>query len=66
MFGTKIRLPKELLQRCKQHAANAGYASVEEFVAHSLEKEIRRATSNPLREGNEALTERLKGLGYLE
>jgi hypothetical protein len=66
MFGTKIRLPKELLESCKQHAANAGYASVEEFVAHTLEKEIRRAPSNSLQEGNEALTERLKGLGYLE
>ena len=40
MFGTKIKLDKDLLKRVKRFADIAGYSSVEEFITHALEKEL--------------------------
>ena len=45
MFSSKIRIDKELLKKAENCAAAAGYASVEEFVAHVLEKEMARLTA---------------------
>ena len=36
MFGSRIKLEKDLLLRCKRHAEKTGYSSVEEFVSHVL------------------------------
>ena len=44
MFGSKIKLDKDLLERCKEHAQVVGYSSVEEFITHALEKELRSST----------------------
>jgi metal-responsive CopG/Arc/MetJ family transcriptional regulator len=64
MFGgKKIKLDKNLLERAEAFAAEAGYASVEEFIAHILEREI--AKSNSEDESEEEVKERLKGLGYI-
>ena len=41
MFGSRVKLSKDLIDRCKQHAKEAGYDSVEEFISHVLEKELR-------------------------
>ena len=63
MFGSKIKLDKELLERAKRCAEIAGYSSVEEFVAHVIEREI-----NSLEEGGtseEEIKKQLKGLGYI-
>jgi len=65
MFGSKIKLDKDLFERCKQHAKEAGYSSVEEFITHTLEKELRKVEQKS-REGEEEVTKRLKGLGYIE
>jgi len=66
MFGgSKIKLDKELLERCKRHAEEKGYSSVEEFVTYTLEKELRKVEERS-REGEEEITKRLKGLGYIE
>ena len=66
MFGSKVRIPKELLARCKRHAEAVGYDSVEEFIAHTLEKATRQSAQETGAMENEAITKRLQGLGYLE
>lgn len=64
MFGNKIKLDKDLLERCKQHAEKRGYSSVEEFIAHTLEKEL-RGKETISDEDEEEISKRLKGLGYI-
>ncbi|MBI4338884.1 MAG: hypothetical protein HY680_02915 [Chloroflexi bacterium] len=62
MFGSKVRVEKELLKKAENCAAAAGYASVEEFVAHVLEKEIARLDEA---EFEESAVKKLQGLGYI-
>ena len=66
MFGgPKVKLDKDLLERCRKHAEETGYTSVEEFITHTLEKELRKGkTATP--EDEEKVAKRLKGLGYIE
>jgi metal-responsive CopG/Arc/MetJ family transcriptional regulator len=66
MFGgPKVKLDKDLLERCRKHAEEAGYTSLEEFITHTLEKELRKErTATP--EDEEKVAKRLKGLGYIE
>lgn len=65
MFDPKIKLDKDLFERCKQHAKETGYSSVEEFVAHTLEKEL-RSREKKSGEAEKEIAKRLKGLGYIE
>jgi CRISPR/Cas system-associated exonuclease Cas4 (RecB family) len=66
MFGgTKVKLEKDLYERCKKHAEEAGYSSTEEFIAYTLEKELRKVEGIS-KEDQEEVTKRLKGLGYIE
>ena len=65
MFGSKVKLSKDLIARCKQYAKEAGYGSVEEFVSHVLEKELRNVQQRTGKERDEIM-KRLKGLGYVE
>ena len=65
MFGSKVKLSKDLIDRCKQYAREAGYGSVEEFVSHTLEKELRNVQQKTGKERDEIM-KRLKGLGYVE
>jgi hypothetical protein len=62
MFGSKVKLDKELLARVKYYSDLAGYSSVNEFITHALEREIER-----LEEGDseEEIKKKLKGLGYI-
>ena len=66
-MGTKkVKLDADLLDRAKRAAETAGYSSVEEFLAHLIEKElvkIEGAATDAADE--EELKERLRGLGYL-
>jgi hypothetical protein len=64
MFGSKVAVDSELLKRCKAHASEAGYSSVEEFVQHALERALKAATAGA--EDDERVLDRLKGLGYIE
>lgn len=66
MFGSKVRLPKELLARCKRYAESAGYSSTEEFIIHILERATRQSSQGPRPREDKAITKRLQGLGYLE
>lgn len=61
-MGSKIRVNRELLQRAKAYAETAGYSSVEELVAHLLEKEM---GGDDRGESEDLVDKRLKGLGYL-
>ena len=63
MFGSKIKLDKDLLLRAKKCADIAGYSSVEEFVTHILEKEISKLDSG--KESEEEIRKKLQGLGYI-
>jgi len=63
MFQPAIKLNKALWDRIERCAASAGYSSPREFVLHVLEKEVSRLENAG---SKEELTERLKGLGYLE
>ncbi len=60
--GNKIKLDKELLDRVKQIAEVAGYASHEEFIVHIIEKELAQFEESS---SNEDITEKLRGLGYI-
>lgn len=59
----KIKIDSHLYERIKKVAELAGYASPDEFIIHVLEKELSvlEAASS-----DEDVTERLRGLGYLE
>jgi len=63
MFGPKIKIEKGLYERLAAVAQKAGYASVDEFITHILEKEAARFDEA---ETDEQLQERLRGLGYIE
>ena len=60
--GNKIKLEKELLDRVKQVAEVAGYASHEEFIVHIIEKELSNFEDGA---SDEDITEKLRGFGYI-
>lgn len=62
MFGSKVKLDKDLLARVRKFSDIAGYASVEEFITHALEKELAQLEDA---DSEEEIKKRLKGLGYL-
>lgn len=68
MFGYRVKIEGELLEKAKRCAAKAGYASLDEFVQHTLEKEVARLEGpqggDP--ESEETIRKRLQGLGYIE
>jgi hypothetical protein len=63
MFARRIRIDRALYARLEKRAAAAGYASVQELVAHVLEKEAARGEE--VGDDAEAIRRRLEGLGYL-
>ncbi len=63
MFVAKIKIDAHLYDRLKKISDQAGYASPDEFIVHVLEKELSLLESA---DANEDVTERLKGLGYVE
>jgi len=62
MFGSKIKIDKDLLEKVKRYSRIAGYSSVEEFITHALEKEIEKLEDA---DSGEEIKKRLKGLGYI-
>ena len=59
----KIKLDNDLYDRIKKMSETAGYSSPDEFIVHVLEKELSMLESVG---SDDKVTERLKGLGYLE
>jgi predicted CopG family antitoxin len=67
MFGYKLKIEDDLLEKLQKCSEMAGYASVDEFIIHALEKEtaaILGADSSSASE--EEIKKRLRGLGYIE
>ena len=62
MFGPKIKLEKELMEKVEKYAAVAGYSSPQEFIVHTLEKAIAQLEEA---ESEEEVRKQLKGLGYI-
>ena len=66
MFGfgknTAVKIDKDLHVRLTKVADVAGYASVDEFVAHVLEKEMIHFEDS---KNDDEIRAKLKGLGYI-
>ena len=66
MFGfgktAAVKLDKDLVERLIHIADVAGYATMEEFVAHVLEKEMLHFEDA---KSDDDIREKLKGLGYI-
>jgi hypothetical protein len=62
IFGGNVTLDKALLAKVKRYADLAGYSSVDEFITHALEKELKQLEGA---ESEQELKKKLKGLGYL-
>ena len=62
MFQRGIRLDKALLTRLRRYADLAGYSSVDEFIAHTLEKQVAQLDEA---ESEEEIKKKLRGLGYI-
>ena len=63
MFGTKVKIERELYKRLKITSVSLGYSTVDEFVTHLLEKAVSDAEGA---DSEEAIRKRLQGLGYIE
>ena len=59
---SKITIESNLYESAKKAAEVAGYSSVDEFVAHCLETEIRRLK---VESAESQVADQLRGLGYL-
>ena len=59
----KIKLDDALYDRAKRAAETAGYSSVDEFIAHCIENELQKQTSD---EAEGRVADQLRGLGYIE
>jgi hypothetical protein len=62
MAMAKVKIDDGLLERAQRAATAAGYSSVEEFVAHCIENELKKVEAQA--EGQVA--DQLRGLGYIE
>jgi hypothetical protein len=59
----KINIDSALYDRAKQAAAATGYSSVDEFVVHCLENELKKIKTD---EAESQVADQLRGLGYIE
>jgi hypothetical protein len=59
----KVTIDSGLYDRAKQAAQAAGYSSVEEFIAHCIENELKKLGSD---EAEQKVADQLRGLGYIE
>jgi hypothetical protein len=62
----KIKIDNGLLERAASASEAAGYSSVEEFVAHLIEKELAQSGSDEAGEAEQQVADRLRGLGYID
>ena len=65
MFGgstVRLKLDRDLVDKLRKVADVAGYATVDEFVTHILEKEMLHFEGA---KDEKDMRERLKGLGYI-
>ncbi|OYW23807.1 MAG: hypothetical protein B7Z55_03165 [Planctomycetales bacterium 12-60-4] len=62
-MATKVTISDELRDRAQRAVDSLGYSSLDEFVAHCLENELKRLA---LDESDQEVADQLRGLGYLE
>jgi hypothetical protein len=60
----KIKIDSNLHDRAKKAAKAAGYSSFEEFITYVIEKEVSQLEAS--KEGDGAVEDQLRGLGYIE
>ena len=60
----KVKIDLQLLDRARNVAEKAGYASTDEFITHIIEKEVARLEAPP--EADDVIADQLRGLGYIE
>jgi hypothetical protein len=60
---SKINIDSALYERAKQAAAITGYSSIDEFMAHAIENELKRLK---IEEAEQQVADQLRGLGYIE
>ena len=58
----KVKLDRDLVDKLRKVADVAGYATVDEFITHVLEREMLRFEDA---RDDKDMRERLKGLGYI-
>lgn len=61
MFGPKIKIEASLLERAQKRALELGYGSLDEYLTHLIEQDLQKLTPAE----DQAVQERLRGLGYL-
>ena len=62
MSTAKVKIDKDLFDKIRKYAEMSGYSSVEEFIAHCLEKEVAKIEEA---DSEEEIKKKLKGLGYI-
>jgi len=60
---SKITIDAKLYDRAKAAAASAGYSSVEEFITHAIETELKKVE---VEDAEQQVADQLRGLGYLD
>ncbi len=64
MFGNNnIKLSPELWERIKRVSEAGGYSSLQEFVEHVLDRELKKLEEA---ESDAEIVKKLQGLGYLD
>jgi hypothetical protein len=59
----KVNVDQSLYDQAKKTADATGYSSVDEFIAHCIENELKKVRVN---EAEEKVSNQLRGLGYIE
>ena len=60
---TKVNIDPGLYDRAKRAAESAGYSSVDEFIAHCIENELKKQGAD---DAENRVADQLRGLGYIE
>ncbi|MBU0741954.1 hypothetical protein KKG45_08015 [bacterium] len=63
MFGPRLKIDRELMEKIRKYAGIAGYASPEEFVKHVLEREVAKFEEGG--DSEDEIRKRMQGLGYI-
>ena len=64
-MAKKVKIDNDIYDKAVKVAEAAGYASVDEFVHHLLDKELRLLLGDDDGEDEQKVRDRLKGLGYI-
>lgn len=59
----KVYIEAALYDRAKKAADATGYSSLEEFIAHCIENELKKLK---IEEAEDQVAKQLRGLGYIE